>query len=59
MTCQCFQIKDTIGSRFWCVKVMRGLCVCLRQAYPEYLITYQILKPESTAQSAAGAEQKS
>ncbi|KAK7933950.1 hypothetical protein WMY93_004846 [Mugilogobius chulae] len=29
------------------------------QAYPEYLITYQILKPESTAQSAAGAEQKS
>lgn len=34
-------------------------CVCLLQAYPEYLITYQILKPESTAQSAAGAEQKS
>uniref|UniRef100_A0AAX7TBA8 Poly [ADP-ribose] polymerase n=1 Tax=Astatotilapia calliptera TaxID=8154 RepID=A0AAX7TBA8_ASTCA len=29
------------------------------QAYPEYLITYQILKPESAAQSAAGAEQKS
>ncbi|XP_037633422.1 poly [ADP-ribose] polymerase tankyrase-1-like isoform X3 [Sebastes umbrosus] len=29
------------------------------QAYPEYLITYQILKPESTPQSAAGAEQKS
>uniref|UniRef100_A0A8C6L3X1 Poly [ADP-ribose] polymerase n=1 Tax=Nothobranchius furzeri TaxID=105023 RepID=A0A8C6L3X1_NOTFU len=29
------------------------------QAYPEYLITYQILKPESTALSAAGAEQKS
>uniref|UniRef100_A0A8C9S0K3 Poly [ADP-ribose] polymerase n=1 Tax=Scleropages formosus TaxID=113540 RepID=A0A8C9S0K3_SCLFO len=29
------------------------------QAYPEYLITYQILKPESTAQSAPGAEQKS
>uniref|UniRef100_A0A674C330 Poly [ADP-ribose] polymerase n=1 Tax=Salmo trutta TaxID=8032 RepID=A0A674C330_SALTR len=29
------------------------------QAYPEYLITYQILKPESTAASAAGAEQKS
>ncbi|XP_062307267.1 tankyrase, TRF1-interacting ankyrin-related ADP-ribose polymerase b isoform X3 [Osmerus eperlanus] len=29
------------------------------QAYPEYLITYQILKPESTAQAAAGAEQKS
>ncbi|XP_027889222.1 poly [ADP-ribose] polymerase tankyrase-1 isoform X1 [Xiphophorus couchianus] len=29
------------------------------QAYPEYLITYQILKPESTAQSAAAAEQKS
>uniref|UniRef100_A0A6Q2XWC7 Poly [ADP-ribose] polymerase n=1 Tax=Esox lucius TaxID=8010 RepID=A0A6Q2XWC7_ESOLU len=28
------------------------------QAYPEYLITYQILKPESTATSAAGAEQK-
>ncbi|XP_061586358.1 poly [ADP-ribose] polymerase tankyrase-1 isoform X3 [Cololabis saira] len=29
------------------------------QAYPEYLITYQILKPESAAQCAAGAEQKS
>ncbi|KAG7268476.1 hypothetical protein CRUP_016910 [Coryphaenoides rupestris] len=29
------------------------------QAYPEYLITYQILKPESTPQSAAAAEQKS
>lgn len=29
------------------------------QAYPEYLITYQILKPETAAQSAAGAEQKS
>lgn len=29
------------------------------QAYPEYLITYQILKPESAAQSATGAEQKS
>ncbi|XP_063051733.1 tankyrase, TRF1-interacting ankyrin-related ADP-ribose polymerase b isoform X2 [Engraulis encrasicolus] len=29
------------------------------QAYPEYLITYQILKPESTPQQAAGAEQKS
>uniref|UniRef100_A0A8C8GFT2 Poly [ADP-ribose] polymerase n=1 Tax=Oncorhynchus tshawytscha TaxID=74940 RepID=A0A8C8GFT2_ONCTS len=29
------------------------------QAYPEYLITYQILKPESTAASSAGAEQKS
>uniref|UniRef100_A0AAQ5YS74 Poly [ADP-ribose] polymerase n=1 Tax=Amphiprion ocellaris TaxID=80972 RepID=A0AAQ5YS74_AMPOC len=29
------------------------------QAFPEYLITYQILKPESAAQSAAGAEQKS
>ncbi|KAF3850607.1 hypothetical protein F7725_012379 [Dissostichus mawsoni] len=28
-------------------------------AYPEYLITYQILKPEITAQSAAAAEQKS
>ena len=32
---------------------------CVLQAYPEYLITYQILKPESTAQAAAGAEQKS
>uniref|UniRef100_A0A3B3QHP8 Poly [ADP-ribose] polymerase n=1 Tax=Paramormyrops kingsleyae TaxID=1676925 RepID=A0A3B3QHP8_9TELE len=29
------------------------------QAYPEYLITYQIQKPESTAQTAPGAEQKS
>uniref|UniRef100_A0A8C2XJK5 Poly [ADP-ribose] polymerase n=1 Tax=Cyclopterus lumpus TaxID=8103 RepID=A0A8C2XJK5_CYCLU len=29
------------------------------QAFPEYLITYQILKPESAAQSAAGTEQKS
>ncbi|KAJ8262660.1 hypothetical protein COCON_G00151170 [Conger conger] len=29
------------------------------QAYPEYLITYQIVKPESTAQATAGAEQKS
>uniref|UniRef100_A0AAQ4NNV2 Poly [ADP-ribose] polymerase n=1 Tax=Gasterosteus aculeatus aculeatus TaxID=481459 RepID=A0AAQ4NNV2_GASAC len=29
------------------------------QAYPEYLITYQILKPEIAAQSAAGIEQKS
>ncbi|XP_058492823.1 poly [ADP-ribose] polymerase tankyrase-1-like isoform X3 [Solea solea] len=29
------------------------------QAFPEYLITYQILKPESAAQTAAGAEQKS
>ncbi|KAJ3607295.1 hypothetical protein NHX12_025605 [Muraenolepis orangiensis] len=28
------------------------------QAYPEYLITYQILKPESTPPSAAAAEQK-
>lgn len=36
-----------------------GIVVFLLQAYPEYLITYQILKPESTAQSAAGAEQKS
>ncbi|KAG5841492.1 hypothetical protein ANANG_G00200060 [Anguilla anguilla] len=29
------------------------------QAFPEYLITYQIMKPESTAQPTAGAEQKS
>ncbi|XP_058271014.1 poly [ADP-ribose] polymerase tankyrase-1 isoform X4 [Hemibagrus wyckioides] len=29
------------------------------QAYPEYLITYQIVKPESTAQPPAAAEQKS
>ncbi|KAG9261609.1 tankyrase-1 isoform X2 [Astyanax mexicanus] len=29
------------------------------QAYPEYLITYQIAKPESTPQSPTGAEQKS
>ncbi|TSX03303.1 Tankyrase-1 [Bagarius yarrelli] len=28
-------------------------------AYPEYLITYQIMKPESTAQPPAAAEQKS
>uniref|UniRef100_A0A674CFS1 Poly [ADP-ribose] polymerase n=1 Tax=Salmo trutta TaxID=8032 RepID=A0A674CFS1_SALTR len=28
------------------------------QAYPEYLITYQILKPESTPSPTAGAEQK-
>lgn len=36
-----------------------NVSVCFLQAYPEYLITYQILKPESAAQSAAGAEQKS
>ncbi|XP_066501703.1 poly [ADP-ribose] polymerase tankyrase-1 [Hoplias malabaricus] len=29
------------------------------QAYPEYLITYQIVKPESTSQPPAAAEQKS
>uniref|UniRef100_A0A8C1MQW2 Poly [ADP-ribose] polymerase n=1 Tax=Cyprinus carpio TaxID=7962 RepID=A0A8C1MQW2_CYPCA len=29
------------------------------QAFPEYLITYQILKPDSTPQSSTGAEQKS
>ncbi|XP_031426376.1 tankyrase, TRF1-interacting ankyrin-related ADP-ribose polymerase b [Clupea harengus] len=29
------------------------------QAFPEYLITYQILKPDSTPQLAAAAEQKS
>ncbi|XP_056302909.1 poly [ADP-ribose] polymerase tankyrase-1 [Danio aesculapii] len=29
------------------------------QAYPEYLITYQIIKPDSTPPSPAGAEQKS
>uniref|UniRef100_A0A667WVU7 Poly [ADP-ribose] polymerase n=1 Tax=Myripristis murdjan TaxID=586833 RepID=A0A667WVU7_9TELE len=29
------------------------------QAYPEYLITYQIVKPESLAAPAAAAEQKS
>lgn len=29
------------------------------QAYPEYLITYQIVKPESLATPAATAEQKS
>uniref|UniRef100_A0AAY4B662 Poly [ADP-ribose] polymerase n=1 Tax=Denticeps clupeoides TaxID=299321 RepID=A0AAY4B662_9TELE len=29
------------------------------QAYPEYLITYQILKPESTAPLTAAGEQKS
>uniref|UniRef100_A0A3B3ZP91 Poly [ADP-ribose] polymerase n=1 Tax=Periophthalmus magnuspinnatus TaxID=409849 RepID=A0A3B3ZP91_9GOBI len=29
------------------------------QAYPEYLITYQIVKPESVATPAASAEQKS
>ncbi|XP_076836960.1 poly [ADP-ribose] polymerase tankyrase-1 isoform X5 [Brachyhypopomus gauderio] len=29
------------------------------QAYPEYLITYQIMKPETTAQPPAAAEQKS
>ncbi|KAG2465807.1 TNKS1 protein, partial [Polypterus senegalus] len=29
------------------------------QAYPEYLITYQILKPESTSQTTTGAELKS
>lgn len=28
------------------------------QAYPEYLITYQIMKPEAPAQSATAAEQK-
>lgn len=31
----------------------------LTQAYPEYLITYQIVKPESPAQPPAAAEQKS
>lgn len=31
---------------------------CIPQAYPEYLITYQILKPESTPSPTAGAEQK-
>ncbi|KAJ8397112.1 hypothetical protein AAFF_G00009660 [Aldrovandia affinis] len=29
------------------------------QAFPEYLITYQIVKPESTPQTTTGAEQKS
>ncbi|KAM9446412.1 tankyrase, TRF1-interacting ankyrin-related ADP-ribose polymerase b [Clarias gariepinus] len=29
------------------------------QAYPEYLITYQIAKPESSTQSSPGAQQKS
>ncbi|XP_053084895.1 tankyrase, TRF1-interacting ankyrin-related ADP-ribose polymerase b isoform X1 [Pangasianodon hypophthalmus] len=29
------------------------------QAYPEYLITYQIAKPESNTQSSTGAQQKS
>lgn len=43
------------------LSVYEGLTVTvfLPQAYPEYLITYQILKPDSAAQSAAGAEQKS
>ncbi|XP_062873525.1 tankyrase, TRF1-interacting ankyrin-related ADP-ribose polymerase b isoform X2 [Trichomycterus rosablanca] len=29
------------------------------QAFPEYLITYQIIKPESSTQSSPGAQQKS
>lgn len=29
------------------------------QAYPEYLITYQILKPDPSGQSAVAAEHKS
>ncbi|CAF88686.1 unnamed protein product, partial [Tetraodon nigroviridis] len=32
---------------------------CSSQAYPEYLITYQIVKPESPAAPAAASEQKS
>jgi hypothetical protein len=28
------------------------------QAYPEYLITYQIMKPEAPSQTATAAEQK-
>lgn len=28
------------------------------QAYPEYLITYQIVKPEAPSQTATAAEQK-
>jgi hypothetical protein len=43
--------------------LLRGLnsanSVRFFQAFPEYLITYQILKPESTPQAAAAAEQKS
>lgn len=28
------------------------------QAYPEYLITYQIMKPDTPSQTATAAEQK-
>uniref|UniRef100_G1RY90 Poly [ADP-ribose] polymerase n=1 Tax=Nomascus leucogenys TaxID=61853 RepID=G1RY90_NOMLE len=31
---------------------------CPSQAYPEYLITYQIMKPEAPSQTATAAEQK-
>lgn len=41
------------------IMTMTVLSHCIPQAYPEYLITYQILKPESTPSSTAGEEQKS
>ena len=45
----------------WLVFIMTMIVLshCIPQAYPEYLITYQILKPESTPSSTAGEEQKS
>lgn len=37
---------------------MSGLSASPLQAYPEYLITYQIMKPEAPSQTATAAEQK-
>lgn len=35
-----------------------GFVLFYFQAYPEYLITYQIVKPEAPSQTATAAEQK-
>ncbi|XP_016389700.1 tankyrase-1-like [Sinocyclocheilus rhinocerous] len=42
-----------------CISVLMCGGGVVFQAYPEYLITYQIEKPDSTPQSSTGAEQKS
>lgn len=46
----------TVASDWLIIPVMLLLSL---QAYPEYLITYQILKPDPSGQSAAAAEHKS
>lgn len=58
--CSSSHLLDVHMSSFLSKKTWPQIkCVLCPQAYPEYLITYQIVKPESLATPAAPSEQKS